>query len=148
MSPCRRVIGVLSGLGALAAAVAPLSKVTLPEGPVQKATHKPRSSSKKVAFNKYLYCKITIDKSVLQTRRLLLGQTFFFVPGHVLFQACDISNILLIMYSLDKKRDNILLVSSVFPYWEVEVVRNYYIMQGNIYYKVDLLILLPYPCSG
>jgi hypothetical protein len=42
------------------------------------------------------------------------------------------------MYSLDKKRDNILLVSSVFPYWEVEVVWNYYIMQGNISYKVDL----------
>ena len=33
-----------------------------------------------------------------------------------------------------------MLVSSAFPYWEVEVVRkNYYIMQGNISYKVDLL---------
>ena len=73
--------------------------------------------------------QINIDKKCT-ANCLLLGNNFF-VPGHVLFQVCDISNILLIMYSLDKKRDNILLVSTrVFPYWEVEVVRGYYIMQG------------------
>ena len=66
--------------------------------------------------------QINIDKKCT-ANCLLLGQNFF-VPGHVLFQVCDISNILLIMYSLDKKRDNILLVSTrVFPYWEVEVVK-------------------------
>ena len=109
------------------------------KSPDQKATQKSRRSSKKAAVNKYLYCKITINKSVLQTRSLLLGQTFFlsldtFSSKHVTYLISCLLCTLLI-----KKRDNILLVSSTFPYWEVEVVRNYFIMQGDISYKVELL---------